>query len=63
MTDLSKVSLTDLENELKRRNKIVVEDECWKCNNWPTLYHAYQTHYPALHCYGCRRECQDCDCY
>ena len=60
--NLSQITTEELEQELKRRGKIVSPTLCPKCRKWSAHLTNYSTFYETLHCNGCLKPIERCTC-
>lgn len=60
--DLSNISNEDLEKELRKRNKTIVDATCPTCKKWPMEALVYSSWNKELHCVGCMKPIARCTC-
>jgi len=62
MKELSEFSTKEIEDELKRRGKIVSPTICPTCKIYKAILSDYSVRPPRLHCVGCMKIVERCTC-
>jgi 4-hydroxy-3-methylbut-2-enyl diphosphate reductase IspH len=59
---LKNYTTEEIEAELRRRNKQVVDNICPTCRKYTVTFKQYQGWGQHLHCDGCNKRVENCTC-